>query len=411
MVFVIHSNVSLWKPSFSCCCKRKWFSSCVKFWLIDLFHFKRQEELHKKSSVVQVWVLKMGPKENNRPNYTQWFLPLWNHPLLSSFQGLDRRWILFLVTILHGTFSPSVRILFDLPHAPDSALFNTLRLLLSSSLYLPLLIRSFESIDISHRKSFISLFQASHSWLFAGMELGVWVFLGNVSQVVGLETTSASRAAFLVQLQTLFVPIISSWFGYVSSRSDRFASILSILGVAILSSSKSYSSSNRISFLGDGLEIAAAAFFSVYVIRLGHHARLYSSISLSSIKVITQAMLSMIWLLWDIIQTHHRNTEWHTWLMTSFESLQSFFHSDDKWIFIWVILWTGIIISFVSTLLQTFGQQRVSSSDAAIIYATQPLWACMFSFLLLHETFQTSDWLGGLFILGGTFVSAKKLFG
>lgn len=40
-----------------------------------------------------------------------------------------------------------------------------------------------------------------------GLELGTYLFVGNLCQVVGLQTIAADRAAFLLQLTTVFVPL------------------------------------------------------------------------------------------------------------------------------------------------------------------------------------------------------------
>jgi drug/metabolite transporter (DMT)-like permease len=48
----------------------------------------------------------------------------------------------------------------------------------------------------------------------AGAELGGYLFLGNFFQVLGLQWTTADRAAFIVQLTTVIVPVLES----VSSR-------------------------------------------------------------------------------------------------------------------------------------------------------------------------------------------------
>ena len=46
----------------------------------------------------------------------------------------------------------------------------------------------------------------------AGIELGLYNFLGTASQALGLQLTSATRASFLVQLTAVLVPVLS-YFG------------------------------------------------------------------------------------------------------------------------------------------------------------------------------------------------------
>ena len=44
----------------------------------------------------------------------------------------------------------------------------------------------------------------------AGFDLGGWLFIGSTLQIYGLQFTTASKAAFLVQTTTVIVPIIES---------------------------------------------------------------------------------------------------------------------------------------------------------------------------------------------------------
>jgi drug/metabolite transporter (DMT)-like permease len=68
--------------------------------------------------------------------------------------------------------------------------------------------------------SFISLSQTSISTpgssniplLKAGAELGVYTFLGFAFQSIGLESTTASRSAFLLYLNVKIVPFLSAVF-------------------------------------------------------------------------------------------------------------------------------------------------------------------------------------------------------
>ena len=46
----------------------------------------------------------------------------------------------------------------------------------------------------------------------AGIELGSYLFIGNCLQVVGLKSIPADRAAFLVQLTTIMVPLLQAGF-------------------------------------------------------------------------------------------------------------------------------------------------------------------------------------------------------
>lgn len=156
--------------------------------------------------------------------------------------------------------------------------------------------------------------------MIGGIELGSYLFLGNILQVIGLKTVPADRAGLLVQLTTILVPLISSTTTKSVVSIDIWIScIIAFIGVIIIGTGKDimdmiYSSSNgsnteSLSSLsnwmtssstssssfnsGDGFIILAAILYSCHVIRLGKYAALSSSpIQLATFKATTEAFLS-----------------------------------------------------------------------------------------------------------------------
>eukprot|EP00168_Porphyra_purpurea_P012573 TRINITY_DN3335_c0_g2_i8.p8 TRINITY_DN3335_c0_g2~~TRINITY_DN3335_c0_g2_i8.p8 ORF type:complete len:116 (-),score=42.74 TRINITY_DN3335_c0_g2_i8:33-380(-) len=60
-----------------------------------------------------------------------------------------------------------------------------------------------------------------------------------------------------------------------------------------------------------------------------------------------------------------------------------------------VVVWTGLFVSALSGYIQTKGQSAVKPSDAAVIFATQPLFAAALSALVLGEGFGPKGIMGG----------------
>lgn len=73
-----------------------------------------------------------------------------------------------------------------------------------------------------------------------------------------------------------------------------------------------------------------------------------------------------------------------------------------------LVVWSGLFVSSSTTFLQTIGQRVVPAADAALIYATQPLWASLWAAALLGESFGGRGVLGGLLILGGVVGAGRR---
>lgn len=74
-----------------------------------------------------------------------------------------------------------------------------------------------------------------------------------------------------------------------------------------------------------------------------------------------------------------------------------------------IVLWAGVMVSALSAWLQTKGQAGVSAGEAAVLFASQPVWASVFAFMLLSETMQPSGMVGaGLILVGAVLASLGR---
>lgn len=78
------------------------------------------------------------------------------------------------------------------------------------------------------------LLKASKEVLFAGLEVGLWVSLGYITQAVGLETTEASKSAFICSLTVVLVPLIQGFMGRKISPQTWVSCALAVAGVGLL---------------------------------------------------------------------------------------------------------------------------------------------------------------------------------
>ena len=116
--------------------------------------------------------------------------------------------VLAAVPVAWGTYSPVVRVAFGLEHAPPAPLLS----LMFSAVSLGGLVLS-DALLQSTRSPARAKPSSSPGDLFgggtlrAGLELGMWLFLGSNIQLQGLARTDAARAGFIVQLTTVLVPL------------------------------------------------------------------------------------------------------------------------------------------------------------------------------------------------------------
>ena len=141
-----------------------------------------------------------------------------------------------------------------------------------------------------------------------GIELGLYLFVANCLQVIGLQTVESDRAGFLVQLTTVMVPICEGLFaGSVLLIPARtwVACVMAFLGLCIMGldgktdvvvawndpGGAFHEVASTLS-QGDFLIMGAAVLYTLHVVRLGTYARQTTPMKLAASKATTESILS-----------------------------------------------------------------------------------------------------------------------
>lgn len=155
------------------------------------------------------------------------------------------RVMLFVVAFLWGTYSPALKYIYTIPGAPIPSVLIFTRASLTSLLLL-VTNSSFKNnsesnnidIDLEFDDNNVSrdsyddnldsskknggemgifgkfLNYSPNSLILCALEIGLWNFMGDACQSIGLGLTSATRSSFLIQTATLFTPILA----YISGK-------------------------------------------------------------------------------------------------------------------------------------------------------------------------------------------------
>jgi len=70
--------------------------------------------------------------------------------------------------------------------------------------------------------------------------------------------------------------------------------------------------------------------------------------------------------------------------------------------------WTGIVTTAINRVGETTGLGKVSSSEASVLLATEPLWAAVFAGLFLGESMGPQAILGGALIVAACLMTSVK---
>ena len=354
--------------------------------------------------------------------------------------------ILAIVPIVWGSYSPLVKGLYSAVEviAPPPLIFNLMSYFVSfSALSLAKYVSSRSQVEVdkldpsvsvsvasaisaddSSSSSIVASKAISLEWK-AGVELGLWLFLGSTVQISGIQLTSAIRAAILVQLTTILVPIFETVLVNKKAISPKLwlSCFIAMIGVITVSTdggsldsicgSTSFSCFLKsvlafvesISFnTGDLLVSLSAVFYSMHVIRLGKFASRVSPIKLAQIKSLTELTFSAAAISLVILLGGNDMNSLSTF-STYVDVVKNSFAESGQIYVLLAVLWNGAAATALTTWAQTVGQRSVSPTTANLLYSSQPIWAALFSFSFLHESLSSSTIIGSFLLLSAVLYS------
>jgi drug/metabolite transporter (DMT)-like permease len=224
--------------------------------------------------------------------------------------------------------------------------------------------------------------------VWAGAQIGFFLFGGFAFQTAGLKYTTPSKAAFITGSCVVFVPILLGVFGRRRITAWIWAGALAALvGLYLLTVPlEGLTSLNR----GDLFVLVCALMFALHFIVLGEYAGRFSVGALSFLQVATTASLAII----------------------SVPVLAAFGWETPRFVFTenlaFAILGTAIGATVICFSLQTWAQQYASPAHTALLVSLEPIFAAITSWLVARERFGARMLIGAALIFVGILLAELK---
>jgi drug/metabolite transporter (DMT)-like permease len=263
--------------------------------------------------------------------------------------------LLLLVTVIWGTSFPVLK---DTLGSVHPAVLIAVRYSIAAIALLPWLRR------------------VSRPLLRDGALLGAILFAETACALTGLDSISASRSAFLIGLSVIVVPLLGVLMGKQLSRPVLAAAGLAVIGMGAMSWDGGGLSR------GDALTLASAVGIAVYILLLEAIAPRHPALSLAAVQIWVVVGLGVIWALPEVLD-------------------QGLEISDR----IPGLVYLGLVVTIGPLWGQAAGQRWVPAHEAALLYTLEPVFATVFSIVLLGEGLTLNGAIGAACILAATVVS------
>lgn len=212
-----------------------------------------------------------------------------------------------------------------------------------------------------------------------GLVLGGFFWAGFVFQTFGLEHTTPARSAFLTILSTPLVPVLQFLLHRTVPRAPTLAAIgLAVAGTWLLTGPAGGGGLNR----GDLLTIGCAVLFTGQIVAAGHYAARIPLDRLLALELGSCAALSLLTA--PLLETPRLLPTW------PFVALMAFLALTGLWSF--------------RTQLRV--QQVLSPTHTALVFALEPVFAAITSYLVLGERLGPIQLAGGALILAAVAAPA-----
>jgi drug/metabolite transporter (DMT)-like permease len=216
------------------------------------------------------------------------------------------------------------------------------------------------------------------------MLAGLCLFGGYMFQTVGLRYTTASKAAFLTGFTTPMVAVLSS---IVYRRAPQMIEVLGVM-VAFVGMALMTIPGGRFQIgAGDLIVSGCAVAYALHILVTGRFAGEVNMGVFIVAQIATGAAVGAATFWW----TEPVRIHWTAPLITA-------------------LVITSLFATALAFSIQTWAQRWTNPTRTALIFAMEPVFAWITSFLLLGEMLSRRAGVGAALILGGILMVELKPF-
>lgn len=219
----------------------------------------------------------------------------------------------------------------------------------------------------------------------AGIIVGLCMAGGYAFQTAGIARTTPSKAAFITGFSVVLIPVLLAivwrrkinawaWGGALASFAGLYFLTVPRQGISDL---------NR----GDLLVMGCAVLYALQIIFIERYSATHSLGGLSFLQVVVTASLSLLAVPFLNV------AGWETFYVRFTSQM------------IFGVLVTAFFTTALAYPLLVWAQRHTTATNTALILASEPVFAAITSFLMVHERLGTRALAGAGLILAGILVA------
>jgi drug/metabolite transporter (DMT)-like permease len=252
------------------------------------------------------------------------------------------------------------------------------------------------------------IFQLRKELIGMSLVAGCFTATGYIAQSLALVDTSPATVSFLGAATVIWCPFLE-WLvdkkpmGINERPQTWMAVMLCILGVGILELCGGGIETAQVGIgMGDCLAVLQAIAFGTGLFMSEKMMKQHSdqALPITAVLVATTSLASMVWALVD--GWMYNTPGWETMTLPNL-----LLEPSMREVAI-AVIWTGLLSTSLNFFLEVYSLQKVPSGEASVILATEPLWAAAFASIILGESFDWNEYVGGILIVSACLVNCMN---
>ncbi len=218
-----------------------------------------------------------------------------------------------------------------------------------------------------------------------GAITGVFLYAGYLLQTLGLRFTTPAKSGFVTGLYIVLVPLLSA---IVYHRAPQ---ISEVTGVAIATAGLGLMTLTGWTLAvseGDLLTMGCAVAFSIHIVLLGHYSQRMAYGWLTLLQIGTCAAIALLTFWW----VERPALRWNGQVLLA-------------------LVVTALLGTALAFTVQTWAQRYTTPTRTALIFALEPVFAWLTSFILTKEMLSRQAAIGAVCILAGILLVELKPIG
>jgi len=224
-----------------------------------------------------------------------------------------------------------------------------------------------------------------HPGWTGGIITGTLLYFGYLLQTLGLRLTTPAKSGFITGLYIVLVPLASS---IVYKKAPQLSELLGI-GIAATGLGLLTLTGWALEIgTGDLLTLGCAVVFTFHIMALGYYSQRMAFEWLTLLQIGTCAAIGLVSFWWVETPVLHWNRQ-----------------------VIVAIAVTSLLATALAFTVQTWAQRYTTPTRTALIFALEPVFAWLTSFVLTNEVLSRRAAIGALMILAGILLVELKPIG